>query len=93
MVCCESETKRFLLLNYLAITMNKQELFSAAFMLESHDKAALAYTLLAALEAETDEDTTQLWVEESERRFARFQEHLQSKSARDFFAEVRKEME
>lgn len=68
--------------------MSLQELYSAANSLEPRDKAELAYNLLAALDAETDEDTTALWVEESERRFAQYLEHGQSISARVFIAEM-----
>jgi hypothetical protein len=73
-------------------TMSLQELYSAANSLEPRDKAELAYNLLAALDAETDEDTTALWVEESERRFARYLEHGQSISARTFIAEMAVEL-
>lgn len=72
--------------------MSIQELYSAANSLEPRDKAELAYNLLAALDAETDEDTTALWVEESERRFARYLEHGQSTSARTFIAEMAAEL-
>ena len=68
--------------------MSFQELYTTAIDLQPRDKAVLAYGLLATLNAETDEDTTELWVAESERRFARYQEHRQSISARDFMMQM-----
>jgi Putative addiction module component len=72
--------------------MSFQELYTTAIDLQPHDKAVLAYGLLATLNAETDEDTTELWLAESERRFARYQEHRQSLSATDFLTQMAVEL-
>lgn len=45
--------------------MQFQELYTSAIALQPRDKAVLALGLLSSLNAETDEDTTALWVAEN----------------------------
>ena len=68
--------------------MSFQALYSTAIDLQPRDKAALAYGLLSTLDTEADEDTSALWLEESARRFAEYQERRQSISARDCIARI-----
>lgn len=54
--------------------MSTEELVHEALKLAPHDRARLAERLLESLENLTDEENTQLWAEEAQRRDAAWDE-------------------
>jgi hypothetical protein len=63
--------------------MTDQDLYNDLNTLSIQERIDLAYMLLLSVEGESDEDTTSLWIEESERRYAEYCQHRHSIPARE----------
>lgn len=58
--------------------MTTQDLYHDLTTLSVQERIDLAYMLLLSVEGNSDEDTTPLWIEESERRYAEYCQHRYS---------------
>ena len=60
------------------------------YQLPEHERAILALNLIRSLDKEEDSDTTDLWIEEAERRYQEFKKGIvKGKSAKQVFQEAR----
>ena len=60
------------------------------YQLPEHERAILALNLIRSLEKEEDSDTTDLWIEEAERRYQELKkEIIKGKQAKQVFQEAR----
>ncbi len=60
------------------------------FQLQEHERAILALNLIRSLEKDEGLDTTDLWVEEAERRYQELKQgKVKGKPAKQVFQEIR----
>ncbi len=65
-----------------------------AYQLPEHERAILALNLIRSLEKEEDSDTTDLWIEEAERRYQELKQgKIKGKPAKQVFQDVRERIQ
>ncbi len=70
-----------------------RELEKELAQLTTAEKAAVARSLIDALDEKWDEDVEQLWMEEAERRYAAYRRgEVRTSPASDVFSRVRKRL-
>ena len=64
------------------------------YQLPEHERAILALNLIRSLEKEEDSDTTDLWIEEAERRYQELKQGIiKGKQTKQVFQEARERIQ